>query len=456
MNEKKLNELDLNELIDFLNNANPEDIDLDALLDVKLLEKVSIDDVSPELISVLMNDDKMSTDNDRPYQLSAKTSRGAKILYNLLNGSNHEKIKDLLSMKEEAMKAGVAVAFNDNIIVIENSLESIKSQVAAISKGIMSEEARYKARFLDPMASKIEEITTDLVNNEIMQTQLDRLSLENEKLTKEVEKLTLTNEENTATMAEQKDTINELTKESRDLMKANKLMSEKIDGFNNNIEKELAEQKNSYEKELKTKDDEISGLNKTIESLELERTQLSRTEETLRAEIKELKSDKLETENKHKEEVLNLNIAKNNAEFNVTSITMQKEKLENENTSLNNSLEQYKTRQKELEDNVNELKINNSSLEVKVDELNSLIGSHNKNIEEKQTKINGLEQDLQNEIKLRQERELEITRLQMLLNDLENKLGKTNDKVDVEDVKDANSIDEQEDKTKNNKTRTKK
>ena len=50
-------------------------------------------------------------------------------------------------MKEEALKSGVAVAFSDNITVIENSLESIKSQVAAISKGIMSEEARYKARF---------------------------------------------------------------------------------------------------------------------------------------------------------------------------------------------------------------------------------------------------------------------------------------------------------------------
>lgn len=456
MNEINLNEIEIDELIDYLNNTNPEAIDWDALLDAKLLEKVSISDINPDLISFLMKDDKMLTDKDKAYQVTSKTSRGAKVLYTLLDGSNHEKVKDLLSLKEDAMKAGVAVAFNDNIVVIENSLESIKSQVAAISKGIMSEEARYKAKFLDPMTSRIEEITADLINNEIMQSQLDRLSLENEKLTKEVEKLTLTNQENAATMAEQKDTINELTSESRDLMKANKLMSEKIDEFNNNIEKELSEQRDGYEEKLKAKDDEIDGLNKTIESLEFERDQLSKTEEALRLEINGLKSDKLETENRYKKEILDLNIAKNDAEYKVTSITMQKDKLEDENKSLNNSLEQFKLREKELEDNVKELKINNSSLEVRVDELNNLIGSHNKNIEDKQAKINGLEKDLQNEIKLRQERELEITRLQMLLNDLENKLGKTNDKVDVEGVEGSDNIDEQEDKAKNKKSRTKK
>ena len=230
MSENNLKELELNELIEYLNNTNINNIDLDALLDVKLLEKVSVDDVSPDLITALMNDDKMLSDDNKAYQIASKTSRGAKILYTLLNGSNHEKIKELLSMKEEALKSGVAVAFSDNITVIENSLESIKSQVAAISKGIMSEEARYKARFLDPMASKIDEITIELANNEIMESQLDRLTGENEKLVKDVERLNLSNEKNKATIIEQKETINELTAESRELMKANKDFNKIVEG----------------------------------------------------------------------------------------------------------------------------------------------------------------------------------------------------------------------------------
>lgn len=437
MNEINLNEIEIDELIDYLNSTNPEDIDWDALLDSKLLERVSIHDINPELISFLMQDNKMLTDKDKAYQVTSKTSRGAKVLYTLLDGSNHEKIIDLLSSKEEAMKAGVAVAFNDNITVIENSLDTIKSQVAAISKGIMSEEARYKAKYLDPITSRINELTDELVANEVMQSQLDRLNGENEKLVKDIEKLTVENEKSKATITEQNDTINELTRESRDLMKANKLMSEKIDGFNSNIEKELSEQRAIYEEDLESKDNEISGLNKTIESLVFERDQLSKTEQTLRDEIKNLKADKLETENKFKNDILDLNIEKNDAVHQISSITMQKDKLEAENKSLSSSLEQFKAREKELEDDVKALKINNSSLEVKVDELSGLISSHNKNIEEKQTKINGLEQDLQSEIKLRQEKEHEITKLEMLLGDLRNKLQKINEnKVNVEDVED--------------------
>lgn len=423
MNENNLKELELNELIDYLNNTNIDDIDLDALLDVKLLEKVSVDDVNADLITALMKDDKMLSDENKAYQISTKTSRGAKILYTLLNGSNHEKIKELLAMKEEAMKSGVAVAFSDNIAVIERSLESIKSQVAAISAGIMSEEARYKAKFLDPMASKINELTTDLVNSEVMQSQCDRLSMENEKLVKDVEKLTLVNEKNEATIVEQKERINELTAESMDIMKANKLMSEKIDDLNKVREKELSDLRDEYEGDLVEKDDTISTLNKRIESLELESSQQLKTEESLREEMKTLKEDKLETENKLKQNILDLSKEKNEAEFKVASVSMEKDKLKNENVSLNSSIDQFKTRQKELEDRVNSLSIDKNSLEVKVQSLEALVSSHNKNIEDKQTSINGLEVDLKKEIQLRQEKEHEIAKLEMIVAELRSKLS---------------------------------
>ena len=75
MSENNLKELELNELIEYLNNTNINNIDLDALLDVKLLEKVSVDDVSPDLITALMNDDKMLSDDNKAYQIASKTSR---------------------------------------------------------------------------------------------------------------------------------------------------------------------------------------------------------------------------------------------------------------------------------------------------------------------------------------------------------------------------------------------
>ena len=166
--EVDLKNLDLEELKDYLNNTDLEDIDLDALLDVKLLEKVSIDEVKPGLIAYLLNDNKMITDTGKTYQVTAKTTRGNKIAYTLLNGSNHDKIDELLSMKENAINSSVAVAFNDNITVIENSLDAIKSQVQAISIGFMGEETRYKTKLRAPVNVKMKELFDYLTYAQIL------------------------------------------------------------------------------------------------------------------------------------------------------------------------------------------------------------------------------------------------------------------------------------------------
>lgn len=426
MSENNLKELELNELIEYLNNTNINDIDLDALLDVKLLEKVSVDDVSPDLITALMNDDKMLSDDNKAYQIASKTSRGAKILYTLLNGSNHEKIKELLSMKEEALKSGVAVAFSDNITVIENSLESIKSQVAAISKGIMSEEARYKARFLDPMASKIDEITIELANNEIMESQLDRLTGENEKLVKDVERLNLSNEKNKATIIEQKETINELTAESRELMKANK-------DFNKTLETAKSEFNKKIDKYLSS----IKELEKEKETLTIKLEQAALTESNLREEMKLARTEHVEEVNKINQtslsverelngKILDLNVSINTLQSEKSSLESLNKLLSEENRTLKTSVNDSSSEKKNMESQISLLTLEKKALEVEVKGKDELIESHNQNIKNYLKDIKELNNKLDGEIKLRHEKENKIVQLELQLNDLKDKLGKAN------------------------------
>lgn len=426
MSENNLKELELNELIEYLNNTNINNIDLDALLDVKLLEKVSVDDVSPDLITALMNDDKMLSDDNKAYQIASKTSRGAKILYTLLNGSNHEKIKELLSMKEEALKSGVAVAFSDNITVIENSLESIKSQVAAISKGIMSEEARYKARFLDPMASKIDEITIELANNEIMESQLDRLTGENEKLVKDVERLNLSNEKNKATIIEQKETINELTAESRELMKANK-------DFNKTLETAKSEFNKKIDKYLSS----IKELEKEKETLTIKLEQAALTESNLREEMKLARTEHVEEVNKINQtslsverelngKILDLNVSINTLQSEKSSLESLNKLLSEENRTLKTSVNDSSSEKKNMESQISLLTLEKKALEVEVKGKDELIESHNQNIKNYLKEIKELNNKLDGEIKLRHEKENKIVQLELQLNDLKDKLGKAN------------------------------
>ena len=426
MSENNLKELELNELIEYLNNTNINNIDLDALLDVKLLEKVSVDDVSPDLITALMNDDKMLSDDNKAYQIASKTSRGAKILYTLLNGSNHEKIKELLSMKEEALKSGVAVAFSDNITVIENSLEYIKSQVAAISKGIMSEEARYKARFLDPMASKIDEITIELANNEIMESQLDRLTGENEKLVKDVERLNLSNEKNKATIIEQKETINELTAESRELMKANK-------DFNKTLETAKSEFNKKIDKYLSS----IKELEKEKETLTIKLEQAALTESNLREEMKLARTEHVEEVNKINQtslsverelngKILDLNVSINTLQSEKSSLESLNKLLSEENRTLKTSVNDSSSEKKNMESQISLLTLEKKALEVEVKGKDELIESHNQNIKNYLKDIKELNNKLDGEIKLRHEKENKIVQLELQLNDLKDKLGKAN------------------------------
>lgn len=384
----------------------------------------------------LLHSDRMVDENGKAIQVSMKTSEGNREFLKTLPGkSHHENISILRAVYEEAERAKITVAFADNMSIINNCLEGIRAQVEAISKGISTEEARIKRDFIYPLSDKITKYENEVEDIEELISQVDRLSKENEKLASDLDKSKNLNESKEKIISENIDTINELTAESRNLMKANKLMSDKIDELNNGIEKELSEQRDEYEKSLKEKDDTISGLNKDIDSLKLERDQLGKTEESLREEIKTLKSDKLEAENEYKKQILDLNVDKNNAEFEVKSLAMEKEKLESENASLNTSIEQFKTRQKELEDKVKELSIDKNTLEVKVEELKGLVSSHNKNIGDKQTEINKLEGDLKKEIKLRQEKEHEIVKLKIMLDELESKLKPEADKKAATDKK---------------------
>ena len=329
-------------------------------------------------------------------------------------------------MKEEALKSGVAVAFSDNITVIENSLESIKSQVAAISKGIMSEEARYKARFLDPMASKIDEITIELANNEIMESQLDRLTGENEKLVKDVERLNLSNEKNKATIIEQKETINELTAESRELMKANK-------DFNKTLETAKSEFNKKIDKYLSS----IKELEKEKETLTIKLEQAALTESNLREEMKLARTEHVEEVNKINQtslsverelngKILDLNVSINTLQSEKSSLESLNKLLSEENRTLKTSVNDSSSEKKNMESQISLLTLEKKALEVEVKGKDELIESHNQNIKNYLKEIKELNNKLDGEIKLRHEKENKIVQLELQLNDLKDKLGKAN------------------------------
>ena len=379
MNEINLNELNSDELIDFINNMDPQNIDLDALesIDLRLLEKLSISDIKPEIITALINDTKMLTNDGKAYQVGAKTSRGLKIAFSLLDGSNNDKVKDLMLKKEDALKAGVAVAFNDNISVIDKCLDSIRSQVDAISKGIMSEEARYKAKYLDPMNAKINEISKDLVSNEVMQVQIDSLKKENENLEFEVSTLKDIRNENEVLISQQKEEITALTSENRFLMKESKEFDAKLESAIKDSEKNLKE---SLE--------EVDKLTKELESMNLRLEQTTTNENALKEEIKTMKANhtseinnlnksSMDAERKLNKEIVNLNVAKNKLESEKISLETLKDSLSTENTKLKETAAEYEKNIRDLESKVKTLSVDKESLIVKVEGKNDLINQHN-------------------------------------------------------------------------------
>lgn len=436
--EVDLKNLDLEELKDYLNNTDLEDIDLDALLDVKLLEKVSIDEVKPGLIAYLLNDNKMITDTGKTYQVTAKTTRGNKIAYTLLNGSNHDKIDELLSMKENAINSSVAVAFNDNITVIENSLDAIKSQVQAISKGIMGEETRYKTKFIDPINVKMNELFEDVVNNELLQAQVNKLEVENEKLGAEVSELRDKRDANKVLIENQEKAINELTAESRELIKASK----EFDNTLKNATKSLQE-------DIDSKADTIKTLEKENQTLKLKLDQYEVNENSLKEELKQVKVDcsgeisnlkslNAESERKLNSQIVQLNISINKLESDNASYKKDNESLSNEVTKLRgNAVEDTKSI-KELDKTVKTLTVENESLKVQVAGKDALIESNKNIMSNNETTINNLNSkisDLENllakEIRLRQEKEHEVDRLNIMVETLRksNELNKSNTNV---------------------------
>ncbi len=429
INKTNLNELSLEELKEYIKNTDPQDMDFDEMLNVKLLAEggVSIEEFPAGLIAALRADNKMLSDNGKSYQIASKTSRGNKILYNALPGSNHDKVDDLLDGKEKALQANVSIAFSDNITVIENSLDAIKSQVQAISKGIKAEESRYKAKFIDPLNVKINELSEDVANNEILQVQVDKLEKENEKLSVEVSELRDKRNNNEALIEKQKETINNLTAESRELIKASQEFDDKLKKATKNLETELSQ---------KLKD--IENINKTLESTELKLSQSTENEASLKDEIKNLKQQhtaevndinkrSIEVERNLNKAIVDLNVELNTLKSENLNYKTNNEKLYNEAKSLRESAQVDLTTIKELEKQVKSLRVDNEALNVKVDGKDALLESNNtimlndaQTIKDLNSKLSTLKTSLENEIRLRQEKEHEITQLNLVIENLRN------------------------------------
>ena len=78
-----------------------------------------------------------------------------------------------------------------------------------------------------------------------------------------------------------------------------------------------------------------------------------------------------------------------------------------------------------MKSQVSSLTLEKKSLEVEIEGKNELIGSHNKSIENYLKDIKHLNDKLDGEIKLRQEKENKILQLEMKIADLEGKLKST-------------------------------
>lgn len=439
INKTNLNELSLDELKEYIKNTDPQDMDFDEMLNVKLLVEgaVSIEEFPPGLIAALRADNKMISDNGKSYQIASKTSRGNKILYNALPGSNHDKVDDLFEGKEKALQADVSIAFSDNITVIENSLDAIKSQVQAISKGIKAEESRYKAKFIDPLNVKINELSEDVANNEILQVQVDKLEKENEKLSAEVSELRDKRNNNEALIEKQKETINNLTAESRELIKASQEFDAKLKQATKDLEAELSQ-----------KLEDIENTKKTLESTELKLTQAIENEKSLKDDIKNMKalhtteinklnSSSMESERNLNSTILNLNIEINTLKSQNTSYETNNQALSNENKDLKENAKQDTARIKGLEKDVESLRVDNEALKVQLRGKDALITSNNnvmsndaQTIKDLNNNIFNLKNSLDEEIRLRQEKEHEITQLKLIIDNLQSKTNLTKDTVE--------------------------
>lgn len=410
----------MNDINNYINediNNVTEDVSLNNLED--LLEH-------PGLVDRLLNDDKMYDENGKAYQVSFKTSEGLKMILSLISGSsNHEKLKKAIKHLVEAEAASVTSAFADNIDVVEKCLDSIKSQIDAISKGLMSEEARFKAKYLDPMKAEIIGYAESACDMEEMKTQLDRLTNENEKLLNKVSKLEQVEDEYKTVVAEQKETINELTAESRDLMKANKDFNKTLEAAKSELNKKIDEHLNS-----------IKTLEKEKDTLDIKLKQSAETEKGLREEIKTSRAAHIEEVNNINQtslsverdlnaKILELNVSINKLQSEKSSLESLNKSLNEKNETLKSSVDTSNSKIENMKSQVSSLTLEKKSLEVEIEGKNELIGSHNKSIENYLKDIKHLNDKLDGEIKLRQEKENKILQLEMKIADLEGKLKST-------------------------------
>ena len=173
---------------------------------------------SVDLVSLI---DKVEFDRDKATEktIGVPSDIKTKAAFDALPGKeNHQKLVGLLKRFADNVSKERKLAFESNVILINKSLATVAAQVEAISKGLVSEEARMRSVYIDDIKAEFDEFAKDWDKVVELTEVNQKLNDDNAKLSDKIDSLKSNIYDLNKEIEDLNDSRNELIKDNNALL----------------------------------------------------------------------------------------------------------------------------------------------------------------------------------------------------------------------------------------------
>lgn len=309
-----------------------------------------------------IGDLSLKRDKSNPKTIGIPSDLQTKEVFDVLPGEdNHQKLIHLMKAFEEKVSREKKLAFENNVTMINKCLETIESQVDAISKGLATEEARMRETYIDGVKAELD-LWADNWDDMVKLTEdNEELSKSNANLLEKIDKLNA-------------DIVN-LNKDIENLEEdKNKLTSENNELFRVKVDHDatVSSIKDAYEVDIKNHLSSIASLKDKLSAATAKLEQVEEENKKLDTKLVTLSEERVKEIDSYRAKIENVRI-----ESNKKDLAIEK---------LNDDLNAEKSKKTTLEQEVNDLK---KSI-VSKDEL---IGIHLESVKTLKSETSALQKD---------------------------------------------------------------
>lgn len=310
---------------------------------------------STELVSLIDNV-SFARDKYTSKTIGIPSDSKTKEAFDALPGAdNHQRLVNLMKRFSEAVSKEQKLTFESNVVLINKSLATVSAQVEAISKGLVSEEARMRSLYIDDIKAEFDEFAKDWDKVVELTEVNQKLNDDNVKLSDKIDSLksdivNLNNE-----IEDLNDSRNELIKDNNTLLKEQKRYDDNVRAL-----KEL------HEKDIKDLNLKLSESNDNLLSTSAQLEQIKSENLKLDSKINQLNKD-------HHTELEDLRNRLQDERVNSIEKDSKISGLISELDVVSSALKEYREENLRLEDDVKTLKDENGSCENKIEKLEKSI-----------------------------------------------------------------------------------